>query len=162
MHYRPSTEHTFSAQHYGGRLFQQYCVDSFSKVEEKRLDDLRRPKMQTQLRATTYLKLKKHLEFRARRAGENVQPGQPIVLPSSFIGGPRYMTQRYQDAMTISRNTSAPDLFGTMTVNTKWKEIVEALEPGQTPADRPDIVCRVFKLKLDELLRDLLEKDIFG
>ena len=37
--YRPETDDTFSAQHYGGRLFQQYCVDAFSKVEEHRLDE---------------------------------------------------------------------------------------------------------------------------
>ena len=161
-HFRPPTEHTFSAQHYGGRLFQQYCVDAFSKVEEKRLDDLRDPRMQHQLRATSYEKLKKHLEYRAHRAGENIQAGKPIVLPSSFIGGPRYMVGKYQDAMTISRNTASPDLFVTATVNPQWKEILEALEPGQTTADRPDIVCRVFKLKLDELLKDLIEEEIFG
>ena len=161
-HYRPTTEHTFSAQHYGGRLFQQYCVDAFSKIEEQRLDEYRKPNMQKKLRAESYIKLKKHLEARAQRAGSNVLPGKPIVLPSSFIGGPRYMTQRYQDSMTMCRETDSPDLFITMTANTKWPEILEALEPGQTAADRPDLVCRVFKMKVDELLKDILIRDIFG
>jgi hypothetical protein len=53
------------------------------------------------------------------------------------------MLQQFQDAMTISRNTSSPDLFLTMTANTKWREIQEALEPGQTAADRPDLVCNL-------------------
>ena len=111
---------------------------------------------------TTNLKSILTLEYRAHQAGENIKPGKPIVLPSSFVGGPRYMTQRFQDAMTISRNTSAPDLFLTMTANSKWKEVLEALEPGQTPADRPDLVCRVFKLKLDNLLKEIIEDEIFG
>ena len=161
-HYRPTTEHNFSAQHYGGRLFQQYCVDAFSKIEEERIDTYRTPNMQKKLRAESYAKLKKHLEVRAHRAGVDVLPGKPIVLPSSFVGGPRYMTQKYQDSMTICRETDSPDLFITMTANTKWREILEALEPGQTAADRPDLVCRVFKLKLDELLKDLIVRKIFG
>ena len=79
--YRPETDDTFSAQHYGGKLFQQYCVDAFSKVEENRLDQLRTTEMQKKIRAHTYSGLKKHLEARAQRAGEHVLPGKPIVLP---------------------------------------------------------------------------------
>ena len=48
-----------------------------------------------------------------------------------------------------------------MTCNPNWREIVEALEPGQSYADRPDVVCRVFRLKLQELLHDLREGVIF-
>ena len=162
IHYRPTTEHMFSSQHYGGRLFQQYCVDAFSKVEEDRLNDYRSPKMQNQLRAASYLSLKKHLEYRARAAGANVLPGKPIVLPSSFTGGPRYMTQKYQDSMTMSRETDSLDLFITMPANAQWKEILDALEPGQKAEDRPDLTCRVFKMKLDELLLDLIQRKIFG
>jgi uncharacterized protein (DUF1684 family) len=42
----PETANFFSAQHHGGKLFQQYCVDAFSKIEENRLDAWRDPKMQ--------------------------------------------------------------------------------------------------------------------
>ncbi len=56
---------------------------------------------------------------------------------------------------------TSTDKFITKTANTKWREILEALEPGQTSSDRPDIVCRVFKLKLDELLKDLIVEAIF-
>ncbi|PIC11537.1 hypothetical protein B9Z55_029018 [Caenorhabditis nigoni] len=49
-----------------------------------------------------------------------------------------------------------------MTCNPRWKEIQEALLPGQEPVDRPDIVSRVFKLKLEELKKDLFVKNIFG
>jgi hypothetical protein len=58
------------------------------------------------------------------------------------------MTQKYQDAMTIARMPNhSTDLFLTITANTQWPEIQEALEPGQRAEDRPDLVCRVFKLK---------------
>ena len=33
---------------------------------------------------------------------------------------------------------------------------------GQKPADRPDIVDRVFMIKLKELMRDIKEKKHFG
>jgi len=161
--YRPTSDDTFSAQHYGGRLFQQYCVDAFSKVEEERLDDYRHPKMQKRIRAHTYSGLKKHLEARAQRAGQDILPGKPIVLPSSFTGGPRYMTQKYQDAMTIARLPNlSTDYFLTITANTQWPEIQEALEPGQRAEDRPDLVCRVFKMKIDELMTDIIQRKIFG
>jgi hypothetical protein len=162
LHYRPTTENMFSAQHYGERLFQQYCVDACSKIEENRLDDIRDPRMQNQLRAASYNSLKKHLEYRAHRPGSNVLPRRPIVLPSSFVGGPRYMKQRYQDSMSMSRETDSHDLFITMTANPQWPEILDALEPGQTPDDRPELTCRVFKMKLDELLQDLIVRKLFG
>ncbi len=49
-----------------------------------------------------------------------------------------------------------------MTCNPKWKEITDALLPGQTASDRPDLVVRVFKMKVDELRKDLFSNDVFG
>ncbi|KAL4600853.1 hypothetical protein ACB092_11G229700 [Castanea dentata] len=57
-----------------------------------------------------------------------------FVLPSSFTRSPRYMIENYQDAMAICR----------------WAE------------DRPDVVARVFKIKLDQLLNDLKHGQHFG
>jgi hypothetical protein len=68
------------------------------------------------------------------------------------------MAQNYQDAMAICRSYGAPDLFVTFTCNPKWDEVADALrsETGQKPADRPDIVSRVFKMKLDFFLVQVL------
>ncbi|KAL4596305.1 hypothetical protein ACB092_12G154600 [Castanea dentata] len=87
-----------------------------------------------------------------------------IVLPSSFTGSPRYMVQNYQDAMAICRWASHPYLFLTFTCNPKWPEINYSLEfiGGLKYEDRLDIVARVFKIKLDELLHDLRHKSHFG
>jgi Helitron helicase-like domain at N-terminus len=75
------------------------------------------------------------------------------------------MYQLYQDSMVIVRTCGKPDLFITMTCNPKWLEIVEALLLlGRVgPQDRPDVVARVFKLKLnDSLLHDLYKSHVFG
>ena len=77
-------------------------------------------------------------------------------------GGPRDMVQKYQDAMAIVRKYGKPDLFITFTCNPNWREITESLLPGQTPDMRPDIVSRVFRLKLKRLIDDIKKNHIFG
>lgn len=74
--------------------------------------------------------------------------GQMVVLPSSFTGGPRYMHERTQDAMTYVRHYGRPDLFITFTCNPKWEEITQNLFSGQKSHDRHDIIARVFHLKV--------------
>ncbi|KAL4436594.1 hypothetical protein ABPG75_003733 [Micractinium tetrahymenae] len=88
--------------------------------------------------------------------------GRAIILPSSHSGSPRQMQQLYQDAMAIVRKHGKPDLFITITCNPQWREIQEELLPGQAAVDRPDLVDRVFKLKLDFLLNLLTEQKILG
>jgi len=89
--------------------------------------------------------------------------GKWIVLPSKFVGGARYMIQNYQDAMTICAWVGYPDLFITFTCNHKWPELVDFLkEHNLKPADRPDLVSRVFKIKLTQLIKDIKKGSIFG
>ena len=83
------------------------------------------------------------------------QKGKRIILPSSFTGGARYQHQLYQDAMGIVCCYGKPDVFITFTCNPRWKEITDELLEHQTAADHPDIVARLFKLKLHSLLHDL-------
>ena len=72
------------------------------------------------------------------------------------------MFQLYQDAMTIVRKYGKPDLFITFTCNPLWDDISSNLSPNQKVTDRPDLVVRVFKLKLRELLNDILKRHILG
>ena len=88
--------------------------------------------------------------------------GQRIVLPASFIGGPRDMLRRYLDAMTLVSRFGKPDFFVTMTCNPEWPEIKGLLKKLQTPQDRPDIVARVFRAKLQDLKEQLFTKNLFG
>ena len=52
------------------------------------------------------------------------------------------MIQHCQDALAINRHFRGADFFLTMTANPNWPEIKEALLPGQSPSDRPDLVDR--------------------
>ncbi|XP_047949399.1 uncharacterized protein LOC125195266 [Salvia hispanica] len=89
--------------------------------------------------------------------------GKRVILPSSFVGGARYMIQNYQDAMSICRWFGYPNLFITFTCNPKWPEIIRFVESkGLKSEHRPDIVCRIFKVKLDNMIRDLKTKKKFG
>jgi hypothetical protein len=89
--------------------------------------------------------------------------GKRIVLPANFVGGARYMIQNYQDAMAICSWSGYPDLFITFTCNHKWPEVVDFLNSYRLkPSDRPDLVSRLFKIKLDELIRDIKKGNIFG
>ncbi len=93
---------------------------------------------------------------------EGLKAGKMFILPSSFSGSPRAMQQYYQDAMSIVRKNGKPDLFITMTCNPEWPEIKENLKPRQKSEYRPDLIARVFNLKLKELLKVIIERQIFG
>jgi hypothetical protein len=143
----------------GGRLFQQFIVDAYMCIEEEQLQWVRRN--QKKLRSELYSGLKDAI---LRGDTNSITVGKRIILPSSFTGSPRYMVQNYQDAMAICRSAEYPDLFITFTCNPKWPEIALFLESieGQKVEDRPDIVARIFRIKLDELLNDLRNKSHFG
>ena len=88
---------------------------------------------------------------------------QRIILSSSFTGGPRYMFNNCKDAFAICKYAGYPSFFITMTCNAEWKEIKRFVrKKGLNAEDRPDVLCRVFKMKLDELIRDLKKGRVFG
>ena len=96
-------------------------------------------------------------------AGDAGKPiGKRIVLSNSFVGGNRDMAKRYQDAMACVRHRGKPSFFITFTCNPKWSEIVDSLPAGVSATDRPDIVSRVFRLKLNQMLDDIKKGDAFG
>ena len=152
---RPNRENIFVR---GGRLFQQFLVDGYTMVETERLY-FHRAK-QSKLRCDTYSNVRKSI------ADGNTDPfsiGKPIILPSSFTGGPRYMQQNYMDAMALCRWYGCPDLFITITCNPKWPEIARYMREHNLEAtDRPDVLTRVFKMKLDQLIKDVKELRLFG
>ena len=88
--------------------------------------------------------------------------GRRIVLPSSFLGGLQFIGQCYQDSMAIVRKLGRLSLFIMFTVNPRWPEIQRELREGETGLNRPDLVVRVFHIKVRELLQDLRRRQIFG
>ncbi|KAI9094508.1 hypothetical protein K1719_026733 [Acacia pycnantha] len=75
----------------------------------------------------------------------------------------RYMIQNYQDAMAICAWAGYPDIFITFTCNPMWPEITRHCDQdGLKPCDRPEILSRIFNLKLHKLMRTLKDQKIFG
>ncbi|KAJ1294542.1 hypothetical protein BS78_01G153300 [Paspalum vaginatum] len=142
---------------HGQRLFQQFAVDTYIKIESSHLDYIRNN--QEWLRADLYQGLVDSLHAYEARADA---VGKRTVLATTFIGGPRNMRRRHKDAMALVRKYGKPDIFLTMTCDPNWDEIKRELLPGQTPQDRPDLVVRVFHAKLEELKKMLTKQDILG
>ncbi|XP_073513989.1 uncharacterized protein [Phyllobates terribilis] len=141
----------------GGKLTQQYLVDTYAKIEANHLHYIRMH--QKDLKMENYCLLQEHLLKKSIEKG--IPVGKTVILPSSFEGSPRNMQQRYQDAMRTVTKYGRLDLFVTMTCNPKWTEITQNLEPWQRVEHRPDLVARVFKIKLDSLLADI-NNGLFG
>ncbi|GMF45039.1 unnamed protein product [Phytophthora fragariaefolia] len=176
-----------TARHQGGRLFQQWVVDQRAKCEQEQLRWV--AKNQRKLRAelnhgisdallneeTITLDEGEVLVSEYDRAtgtlvhpdrGSGYEPflnqvGKRIVLPDSHSGSPRNMYKHYQESMAIVREDGKPDAFITMTCNPKGVEIVVPLPDEQTAQDRPDIVARVWRLKLKAKLA-ALDKGLLG
>ncbi|KAK1357306.1 hypothetical protein POM88_050562 [Heracleum sosnowskyi] len=143
----------------GGRLFQQYIVDAFSCIEQARLWWFR--SHQTTLRSELY----NHIcDYIREGDGDSSKVGKSFILPAGFVGSRRYMQQNFQDALAVCRYIGHPDIFLTMTSNPLWDEIIQMLKliPNATSPDNPDIVARVFHLKLQQLLDDIKKFEYFG
>ncbi|CAN1310137.1 ATP-dependent DNA helicase PIF1 [Linum perenne] len=142
----------------GGKTLQHYCIDAFTTVEQNRLTYLRNN--QKALRSEIYSELYSALD-RGETSSKNI--GR-IILPSSFTGGMRYMKQLFLDAMAICHYFGNPDLFITFTSNAQWPEITNAFKNkvGSHGEDKPAIVARVFRMKLQHLKDDINDRHIFG
>ncbi|KAI7967497.1 hypothetical protein MJO29_000774 [Puccinia striiformis f. sp. tritici] len=127
----------FSAILNGKTLFQELLVDLYICVERSRLDFYRFN--QDKIRADCYKGLLEDLSDGVEAVGRR------IILPSSFSGSPRNMKQLYQDAMALVR------VF-----------VLKALKEHQVPSDRPDLVTRLFRLKLEDLINDVIKKNRLG
>ena len=105
--YRLAIRQPFSILHRSQKLYLQWLVDMYVRVEGTRLEFIR--KQQSQLRADLYLNITDYVN---RRAGEeNVQIGRQVILPSSFIGSPQNMKQNYLDSMAIVQKLGKPSLY---------------------------------------------------
>jgi hypothetical protein len=132
------------------RLFQQYVVDIYVAYETSTLDWIR--SNQTKLRADLYNGLADALN---RNDASATNLGRKLILPSSFLGSDRHIQQLFQDSMAIVRHFGKPTLFITFTANPSWPEITCHLINSQQAIDRPDLIARIFSLKVKELIADL-------
>ena len=133
---------SFNILHRSGRLFQQYIVDMWAKIQQDDLEYLYR--RQEDLHAVKYRTASNRF-----LKGRNLDDSGYKVLPSSSYGSPRWLQQHCQDSLAIVRRFGQVDLFITFTANPQWQEIQDELLIHNDVIDRADIVCRVFKLKFD-------------
>ncbi|XP_042980082.1 uncharacterized protein LOC122310265 [Carya illinoinensis] len=139
-----------------GRLFQQFVVDTYIKIETSRLDYFRRN--QQHIRSELYQGIVDSISVGETNAS---RIGKRLILPSSFIGGPRDMQKRYMEAMTLVQRYGKPDIFLTIICNPNWKEISAELKPHEETQNRPDLIARIFRAKLEELKHQLFKREIF-
>jgi len=140
------------------RLLQQFVVDCYTMIESQRLSFIRAN--QKLIRSELLCGLQEAVNI-----GETDPSliGRHVVLPASFTGGMRHMFNNCQDVVAVCKKFRYPDLFITITCNANWSEIRDFLRPkGLSASDRPDTVCRVFKMKLDQMMTDFKKNNLFG
>nr|GEX77187.1 hypothetical protein [Tanacetum cinerariifolium] len=112
------------------------------------------------LRGETYSKLATLAQNKDSRVKLR---GKKVVLNLAFTGSPWYTMQNYLDAMTLCKFYGYPDLFITFTCNPNWPEISRFIAKRFLKSeDRPDVISRVFKIKLDCLMKEIKDDHIFG
>lgn len=79
-----------------GRLFEGLIVSNWLKLEQQRIQWVKFH--QEELRNGRYENMIAAVAQGQRDAGST---GCRVILPSTFVGGPRYMLEQYLDAMAI-------------------------------------------------------------
>ncbi|XP_039969003.1 uncharacterized protein LOC120780825 [Bactrocera tryoni] len=138
------------------KLFNQYLVDMYAKIETERLNFIRFN--QAQLRSEEYI----HLRDAVMNDANVNSIGRLTILPATYIGSPRHMHEYAQDAMSYVRHYGRPDLFITFTCNPKWNDIKCHLFPGQSTTDRHDLTARVFREKQNAMMDLIVKLRVFG
>jgi hypothetical protein len=116
-------------------------------VEKERLDFLRNS--QPLLRTEKYRNLQEQL---GQDDSNPAAIGQTVILLTSFYGGDRAMQQLFQNLIYLVTHFGKPDLFITFTANSNWEKVITALFKGQTVTNKSDIIARVFRAKLKDLI----------
>lgn len=126
-----------------GRLACEYVCDMYSRIEEERLNFIRRSRDSHN---------SEHQEEEVLDDSENLE------LPCSFMGSRKWASEQTADSLALARTYGPPSFFITMTCNPDWPEIKSRLRPGQHAYDAPIIVARAFKVRLQRLTHLLKDK----
>ncbi|XP_054256904.1 uncharacterized protein LOC128981934 [Macrosteles quadrilineatus] len=157
-----------------GRLSQAWQVEMYARYEDEKLNYIKFTQTKA---AENAMRIGPLDEIEAANRGGRqvlhdinndetvqgeggVQAGK-VYLPSSFTGGPRYMKLRYENAMALVSRLGFPTFFLTFTYSATWEENKKAC-PRNSGRSDPSTACRVFYIKLLELLRDLRSGAMFG
>jgi len=142
------------------KLALEFYCDVYAQHEARLAQFHKQPRQQALYRSSRFQAVYDYLQ---RDDGSNSSSlGRPVILPSSFVGSPRYYQQLYLDALTLPHRYHKPDLFITMTCNPCWSEITAAIPVGSHWRHHPDIVARVFMMKFYAMLQEITVSEIFG
>ena len=142
--------------HHSGRLWQQYIVDTWAKVELNRL--IYNRTHQAELRADLYKGVQDTLN---KGDGDVSNSGRAVILPATFTCSQRWYHNKFQDAMALCREFGKPTFFLTITLDPKCREVMEQLKGEKNPYDRPDVLCRVFQMKKNAIMKEI-KLGLFG
>uniref|UniRef100_A0A914YXE1 ATP-dependent DNA helicase n=1 Tax=Panagrolaimus superbus TaxID=310955 RepID=A0A914YXE1_9BILA len=136
---------------FGGKLLCKYLVMSYMIVDNERMKFIR--SHQKEFRVESYGGLKDYLHNYENRNGVTV--GKRLVLPSTYLMGPRNQTETFHDTMASTQKNGTPHLFATMTCNPDHPDIVNNLYENQKACDRPDLVDIVFDLQVKDFIEQM-------
>jgi hypothetical protein len=122
-----------------GRLTCEYLCDMYSRTEDERLNFIR-------------------LNRRDTVPDDGIEPEEyqdHKFLPRTFHGSAGWTSEMVGRCHALAKQFGNGTFFITMTCNEEWPEIKSVLRPGQSAADRPDVVVRVFRQKLASFIRTL-------
>ncbi|XP_066910716.1 uncharacterized protein [Clytia hemisphaerica] len=95
----------------------------------------------------------------------------PLLFPRGDLGWDMNMphglpepctSYNYLDAMAVVSKHGKPDAFLTFTCNPRWREVTENLLPNQKAHGRPDLLTRVFRMKLFAMKKEIMQDGILG
>jgi hypothetical protein len=115
----------------------------YSRVDEERLNYLRGGWLD-QVRGA--------VQYSMEGSGDGPQGNVEGMLPALFLGSCAWSLKQVSDALALCCQYGKPSFFITMMTNPNWPEIRSQLEKGQTAADIPAVVCRVFHKKVKVLV----------
>jgi hypothetical protein len=138
----------------GDQLRHQYIVDAYAVIEQNRLNYLR---LNQKNFVRIFIKA-----FRMPSLQVTITL-LPLDRNHSTIFFHRRSTSHGPELSRCHGNMQMgllPDAFVTFTCNPQWLEIKRAFLLRQQPQDRPDLVTRMFKIQLKELINDIHKKHI--
>ena len=139
------------------KLLQQYAVMAWTRIESQKLRYFRQH--QSTLRSEKYCTLQRNVTPQTESGKVH---GKRVVLPHTHTASPRWFKRKNYEALAIARAKGKPHLFITMTCNPNHPHILAAIDENMEPSDLPDIIARIFRQPVQELINMLYNGDVPG
>lgn len=154
-----------SLQFIAGRLFQEFVMQDWCRIEDKNLSFEANRQKHLKQRSV-------NLEQIDSNNPEGLSKmGKKTYLSSSHYNSEAYRWEKFRDWCQLLAKFGLPTYFLTFTCNKNWPEfqaeringIQTHCESSEMPAtDRPDIISRVWSLKVEAYKKLIREGKIFG